>query len=729
MEVAEGIPAPFPLVAHDPAAQAPRPPPRAPRQASRATMQAFATCLLSDPPQPLDRAQDPRIRAQRPATAGMPAASDPVLEQHDCKNDQGSGSTLVGDTQLLCDDRREHVGDVPYYSRHAQHHQHAAGSAPTREAVTDTPVGGNLARPHSPTERLMHPDSLAEELTQPDSPAECLTQPDSSPHVDPAPPHAPAAAAHHPALPYDLHNQSERDWHERPASPGCQQQGYPGAEPSQHPADIPEPAEGALPACSQHAEHHVTKAGLEHQQRRQSYEHLPNAESYADTLQKQQHQREMCIAGSQHDQMLEQAPDQSQASGSPYSAPHPAPSPTALPAPHQAQPLPLVGPTSLLPLSQPHSSPPEAQPRPHSQPPHRFNRVLPSAHARADTSGHARDEPTADSSSTHAICAPSVAIVSNHQHACATPAATAAQLAVGDDCLQAAQLPQRQRQPEVSLPLHSEFAHPAPHQQHQQSGSPAVSLHWAEGKRDKADALSGHQQAGEHFEQDELSQASSSESDEDFQPSEYEQDELSQPSSSSDDADEGGDDDTFEVDELSQPESSSEDEQSPLRPELAPRVQSPRQAHTPHLSKLLPQGLRDPSFNPQSTAAAALGRSGVRRSRQGSLSDDHKARLGFPKPAQSPKAGPGPQGHLKDSRLPLDSQNMPLDQLGQGQKRPAQGVTAQHAGQKRMRTAAPKAGAIPAHRPSGEHGLQAQAAQKVCYCCSNKTWCIHQLLR
>lgn len=70
-----------------------------------------------------------------------------------------------------------------------------------------------------------------------------------------------------------------------------------------------------------------------------------------------------------------------------------------------------------------------------------------------------------------------------------------------------------------------------------------------------ADEPSSAQRSDEDYEQDEMSQPESSE-DEDFKPSEFEQDEMSQPDSSSSE-------DAFEQDEMSQPDSSSEDEPIP----------------------------------------------------------------------------------------------------------------------------------------------------------------------
>ena len=287
-------------------------------------------------------------------------------------------------------------------------------------------------------------------------------------------------------------------------------------------------------------------------------------------------------------------------------------------------------------------------------------------------------------------------------------------------------------QSEVVSPLsaHDEF------QQDRVRTSLNTSTHASPGNTHKTDARrldSAQQLAEEGFEQDQMSQPSSSESDEDFQPSEYEQDEMSQPSSSSgeEELDEDENDDAVEVDELSQPESSSEDsEQRHLRAESGLRVRSTAQAQPPNVSMksrredVGREYVRKPS-KPQIPATAASGRSGVKRTRKGSLSADHKARLGFPKPAQPAKAGLVSKGYLTGSSLPFDGQNLPIDQSQRGLKRTAQDATAQQGGQKRMRTiacasSAHKASASEAQRPDEVGGYQAPAAQLVSrkwYCC------------
>lgn len=715
MEVAEGIPAPFPLVAHDPAGQPPRPPPRAPRQASRAATQAFTTCLLRDPPPPPTKAQDHGsgamaqdhgTQAQHPATGGAPAASDPMPEQPDGENDEGNADMHTAQARLHCDGQHEHVGSVHHHSTHAQPH-----------AIRSSPIGEGA--PEGSAEDLSHPQAAAGHLTHPGSAV-----------GDPSCLHAPTACQLAQAV--DLHNQPCEDFQAGQASPGCQQQGYAMAGPLEHPGDMGQSGEGAPPTFSQHAELECHVPGPEQQQQQQqvchSHQYLPHAKSDIVTLQQQQHWHQMHMGGSQHDQTLEQATNKSLAGGSPHPASchiavlsssdavQPAPSTTALTAPPNDPPRSLVDPPSPLHLSQSQLPPPQPHPSARPLPPDRPDHALEQAQGRSDTAGDARDESTADVASSHAAApAASVGIASNEQRASAT---AAAQPAVTSDCLQAAQQPQQQRQPDVASPL-SKVAHAVPHQD--QAGSPpAESLHNSPGHPDKVDTCqpaSVPQPAEEQFEQDELSQASSSESDEDFQPSEYEQDELSQASSSSDEEDEGADDEAFEVDELSQPESSSEDQPSPPRSESALRVQSPRQARSPQGIKSPHKGLpayQEQMANPHSIAAAASGRSGVKRSREGSLSDDHKARLGFPKPPHSSKdALPGPQGRLKPSRLPFSSQDEPLTQLGQVRKCPAEGVAARQAGQKRARTASPKVGAMKAHRPDEEHVVQAQAAQQV----------------
>jgi len=124
------------------------------------------------------------------------------------------------------------------------------------------------------------------------------------------------------------------------------------------------------------------------------------------------------------------------------------------------------------------------------------------------------------------------------------------------------------------------------------------------------DGLSPAQPANEDFEQDEMSQPDSSE-DEDFSPSEFEQDEMSQPESSS------SEEDAFEMDEMSQPESSSEDE---------------------------PTRERAPTSRPSSAAQRAESKS--KSSQLRPVSEQQLARLGFPKAAQ-----PATDGVPRSSRL------------------------------------------------------------------------------
>ena len=272
-------------------------------------------------------------------------------------------------------------------------------------------------------------------------------------------------------------------------------------------------------------------------------------------------------------------------------------------------------------------------------------------------------------------------------------------------------------QPGMSSPR-SLATHDSP-QQGQARTSPAASLQASPGyvhQLEHSSQLGAAQEVAqeEQFEQDVMSQPSSSESDEDFQPSEYEQDELSQPSSSSG-ADE--DEDAFEVDELSQPETSSEDEQSPVRAESAPRVQSPFQAQPPHTVRSARQELpvsRVQSSRPQSAAIAASGRTVVKRSRPGSLSDDHKARLGFPKPPQPVKEIPVPKGYLTGSSLPFNNQSVSSDE---GLKRTAQDAGAQQGTQQHMRTTASpsdlqKVSAGKGLRLDVEYDVPAQVAQQ-----------------
>ena len=120
--------------------------------------------------------------------------------------------------------------------------------------------------------------------------------------------------------------------------------------------------------------------------------------------------------------------------------------------------------------------------------------------------------------------------------------------------------------------------------------------------------LSPAEPAEEDYEQDVMSQPDSSE-DEDFSPSEFEQDEMSQPESSC------SEEDAFEMDEMSQPESSSEDEPA-----------------------------RERAQRPSSAAQRAESKS--KSSQLRPVSERQLARLGFPKAAQPASDGVSRSGRL-----------------------------------------------------------------------------------
>ena len=126
------------------------------------------------------------------------------------------------------------------------------------------------------------------------------------------------------------------------------------------------------------------------------------------------------------------------------------------------------------------------------------------------------------------------------------------------------------------------------------------------------DDLSPPQPVEEDYEQDVMSQPDSSE-DEDFSPSEFEQDEMSQPDSSS------SEEDAFEMDEMSQPESSSEDE---------------------------PARKRAPPSRSSSAAQRVESKSKSKSSRLRPVSERQLARLGLPKAAQPASDGVTRSGRL-----------------------------------------------------------------------------------
>ncbi len=133
--------------------------------------------------------------------------------------------------------------------------------------------------------------------------------------------------------------------------------------------------------------------------------------------------------------------------------------------------------------------------------------------------------------------------------------------------------------------------------------------------RHVVDCITPAQPAQEDYEQDVMSQPDSTE-DEDFSPSEFEQDEMSQPDSSS------SEEDAFEMDEMSQPESSessSEDEQARKKA---------------------------PSAQPSSAAQRAESKSKSKSSRLRPVSERQLARLGLAKEAQPASDGVTRAGRL-----------------------------------------------------------------------------------
>ena len=761
VEIAEGIPAPFPLVAHNPAAQPPRPPLRAPRQASRhIATQTFTTCLLSDEPLSLTSPSPPdqgATPAHAPAmnnqhTAAAPGASGPV-PQHD----GGNTRSCEGEhDHMFCDERLDDAGHGYQGVSHAQ--QHDAKGSCIDEEMAEAPAE-HSAHPHSAAEHSAHPHSAAEHSAHPRSAAEHTAHPHSgaehSAHPRSAAEHSahPHSVAEQPAQSQvsnrDLHNQSCED------SSACQQTQDIRAQALMHHDDVQEP-QGAPAAYPHNVEYHqvpqllleqqqASQPQLQQQQQRGSFERLPHSETCVASLSLPQ-QQQVPAGAVQHDQVVKQmhAPVGSPASGS-----HPPPSQQSGNPPNSNNAQAgnqEAGPSISTAAAAKASAAPAAaralvaHPAQSPQRLHALPLLDPallaqlSRHAHPlDTAAAAHHASTEDEPRSQADPAAPVVPVRADINEQPAGVIAAAQSTLSHECPQSShclQSPQQQMQSEMPrLSAHDEA------QQAQAGTHPNTSTHACPGNTDKTYAC---WHAEEGFEQDQLSQpSSSSESDEDFQPSEYEQDELSQPSSSSDDdMDEDEDDDAFEVDELSQPESSSEDdEQSPLRAESSLRVRSTAQTQP---SIMIIKSKREDevrkytrkSSRPQLLTTAASGRSGVKRSRQGHLSADHKARLGFPKPAQPAKAVPVPKGCLIGSRLPSNGQTLPVDQSQRGLKRTVPDAAAQQGGQKRMRTTASpsdahKASAGDAQTPNEEGDLQALAAQQVSHELYYREWQTH----
>ena len=653
-------------------------------------------------------------------TAGASGASGPA-PQHNGGSDQGYEDSQGKHAGMYCDEHLDHAGhdyrDVP------QPQQHAAGGAAADAEMVEAPAE-HSARPHSAAEHPAHPHSATEHPAHPHSAAGNQAHPYS--------------AADQPTQSQicDLRDQSGEGFQDFQASTACQQAQDARAEPPMHRAHVHNP-QGAPPAYPHQAEpRHVPQLVQERLQPSQpqpqcwSYVCLSHAETSAANPQAPQQQQMPTVHGVQHDQVAEQVhtPVRSPASGSHLSPsqqrsvrpnsdavqaeglePGPSPSTTAaVQSPQRLYAVSLLDPALLAQLSR-HA---------HSQGPDT------AADSHHPCTGHEpRSQPATTLASARAVVGEQL-----------THAIAAAQSTLSQDCHQSPQQQIQSGLPPLSAHDRSKQDQVRTSPNASIHASPNTSTHASPGNTHRTDArrLSSVQQlAQEQFEQDQLSQPSSSESDEDFQPSEYEQDEMSQPSSSSGDeeVDEDEDDDAFEVDELSQPESSSEDdEQSRVRAESGVRVRSSGQARSPNTivksrrEDVVCKHVRK-SSQPQSPTTAASGRSGVKRSRQESLSADHKARLGFPKPVQPAKAVPVPKGYTKGSSLPFNSQSLPIDQLQQGLKRTVQDAAAQQGGRKRMR---PAAFASDAHEALGreaqrlEEGcLQGSAAQQVSHkrCC------------
>ena len=694
VDVAEGVPAPFPLVAHQPSAQpSSRPARRAPRQASRTALQAFTTCLLSDqsPDKDTTPADEPAIPEQQPADTHTALA--------------------FMDEQLHYDQRLE-----PELTEHAevQHANQAAHAADTHTAAACTNEHADHAiQPFEPEPEHTVPaavqcDGQPEHAGSKDYPvmhakhagANAADVSEMTPASFEEQAHSQSAAAD--SAQCDFHAFGEHDQlpesfqHLQPTQPAGDVTAV--AEPATHP-DVTELHESAMPLFQRGAEQRALHANMSQQQLLQPSSIPCDPGSHDAISQLQQHLTPGSLPSPPQTLQQEHADQMPQASGS------------QLPASQEtgAADLPTAD-TSVQPVqgSAPRTTESAAdagQPSHCSEPLTLAQHFLVEGQLSQDGAASMAkgtepdtaavpDQPAHNEPCKHALPQAACAHAAmTEQPADAAAAArtvfdsATATVQSGTDLLQQTiqhvprppervELPQSHCDDVVSQPQHGTADTIQTGSLHvDQLGGPQLE--------------SDQQPAEEQFEQDELSQPSSSESDEDFEPSEYEQDELSQPSSSSeedDDEEEGTE--AFEMDQMSQPESSSEDEVPSVTHKSASRTQSLSQARSGHMvqsaslsaSQSLPDSrlplntktqarVRVESFQRPSAASAASGRTGLKCTRNFTVRDDHPSRPGFPKPAAPLSDIPVAKGFLKGSHLPFKSQNLPSRQLQQKLKR------------------------------------------------------------
>ena len=588
MEVAEGIPAPFPLVAHQPSpAPVARPAQRPPRQHSRAKRPAqntFAACLLSNQPSAAEDSQTQQgvgsSQAQQATQSHRHSLEvpggfgpDPELQE------QAQPATSKDAHSLGLADSQHGVG---------QHHLHrfAQEEAPMAAAglcLDSDNMEHQMLAPGLPQESVPDADNQASTLEDDYQEAQHQESMDQDALLDPPVMHASNPSPDCLQLPGAFLSGApvQETASQHRSSAQQQQQGEPGlVVPQQQHLD-----QRGLPVPDQQCEQQ--QPALPGHQERQPHQnpHAVDADQAADQQLSTQgslqavHARHGGSFGAEHSAVpAVQLLSQQLVSSAPLSAtaaPHPAPA-----AQHPPQ----------SPLALAHS--------PQSLAVQQVLQALGSAdHMPAPMSRHQSvpvPEVTANFSQLSNSSQPGQSLMAVPETHVFTPNS---------------QQQQQQQQQESHLgdcqsPVMLQFG-----AQHLSTfASPEADVN--NQSHHVGDDFSPVQPAEEDYEQDVMSQPDSSD-DEDFSPSEFEQDEMSQPESSS------SEEDAFEVDEMSQPESSSEDE---------------------------PARERAPASGPSSAAQRAESKS--KSSRLRPVSERQLARLGFPKAAQPASDGATRSGRL-----------------------------------------------------------------------------------
>ena len=645
--MADGIPAPFPLVAHHQPSPpfAARPAPRPPRQHSRANPPAcktFTACLLSEqPPQnaAATHAQDPMQLDWQASDAPTPFAAEAE------PSFQAEQAGLMGYTEsqeaLLGHDSSLQAGNPLPEDLHiaANAQQADTGHQPD---LASAEVGTNQQQ------RVQFAGNPA----QLDAPA--YPGLDDDPMEGPAPAHSDSPpetfAPEHSGQQYGLDQQADVEY----TAAASQQTAV------QHVVPPVEQDEQGQPALSQHQQ--PQQAVLPQQQQQQQHEEMQLA-LYPQHWQQQRRAESGAHKASGHPQNSDLSLPAVEVVVAPAStsAP-PVPAAVSLSARHPAQ-LPLLLPAQTsLPQDMPTQQMQEIATA-------QVERVSPDgSRGGVDMFGAAAElrQPGPVLSPGQSIPTPSAHSPSREQQG--------AQSGLVRQQQQHQQIrPVSQGSPVLLTGQSSPVSVGA-----QQAGVQNLSLSLSPSAGAVRDGLQGANacspegHADETYEQDVLSQPSSSDSDEDFAPSEFEQDEMSQPESSSEE-------DAFEVDEMSQPESSSEDEPELHREpvstgdRLAAAVASRRAA----------------SATSGRPAAATSGRSAGRSLRL-SFAFAQLARLGFPRAAQAVlnEAG-GPSKSPSPAKAAVRGHGLPAGQNKAGSKRalsPHEALEARQADAKRART-------------------------------------------